>query len=392
MPPDTSAQQRNDPLKVLVWGACDLGKPRVRIMLSSLKAAGADVTLMRAPVWDGVEDKSGLGVVRMIGFAIRYFFAILRLWLRYFRAPPHDIVLIGYLGQFDALAFWPLKVFSRKPVVLDAFISLYDTVVLDRRKLRAGGLAARFLRLVERLSYRCADLVVFDTATHAARISSELNLDQTRFRHVHVGVEVDAFPLLPPKLLSDAAPLEILFYGQFIPLHGIDTIIAAARQSTDRNWRWRLIGDGQEAPRIRKALAADPISNLEWIDWADYEALSAEIARADVCLGVFGAGEKSGSVVPNKAWQVIASGRPLITRDSAAMQEIVEVDTVALSLISPEDPNAFVAALNDMDIKLRSGAPVSPHNLQRAICSEEMIGQRWLEILTNAMGNGSQRE
>lgn len=377
------------PFKVLVWGACDLGKPRVRIMLSSLRAAGAEVTMMRAQVWDKVEDKSGLSGLRLAIYGLRYVFAIVGLWMRYARAPAHDVVLIGYMGHFDALAFWPLRKLKRKPVILDAFISLYDTVVGDRQLLKEGSVPARALQWLEKLSYQSVDLVVFDTKTHASRICAKLGLEPAKFSDVHVGAETSSFPLLPAKPINIGEPLSILFYGQFIPLHGVEVIVGAARLSADRNWRWRMIGDGQEAPRIRGELAAAPIANLEWVNWAAYETLSGEIGQADICLGVFGGGDKAGSVVPNKVWQAIASGRPLITRDSAAMRAIAPEETPSLLLVAADDPVALVNAVEEMEVTLRSGLQTTPHATQRACGSEESIGQMWLKLLSDVAQNVS---
>src|SRR6185437_8339843 len=62
--------------------------------------------------------------------------------------------------------------------------------------------------------------------------------------------------LLPEQLhKSSGECLQVLFYGQFIPLHGIGTIIEAARLLRDAPIQWTLVGRGQEAPRIRAMLA-----------------------------------------------------------------------------------------------------------------------------------------
>jgi hypothetical protein len=48
---------------------------------------------------------------------------------------------------------------------------------------------------------------------------------------VWVGAEVEHFRVPEPASPGAApgAPLRVLFYGQFIPLHGVDTIVEAAR-------------------------------------------------------------------------------------------------------------------------------------------------------------------
>jgi glycosyltransferase involved in cell wall biosynthesis len=137
----------------------------------------------------------------------------------------------------------------------------------------------------------------------------------------------------------------VLFYGQFIPLHGVPTIIEAARRLRQQPVDWLLIGRGQESPRICQMLDADPLPRLRWIEWVDYATLVEHIRAADVCLGIFGTSEKAASVIPNKVYQVLASGKPVITRDSAAIRELLDPCTWADALVPAGDPGALAEAV-----------------------------------------------
>ena len=44
--------------RVVLWGTCDTGKPRVRILIEGLRANGVEVVEIRADPWRGIEDKS----------------------------------------------------------------------------------------------------------------------------------------------------------------------------------------------------------------------------------------------------------------------------------------------------------------------------------------------
>jgi putative addiction module CopG family antidote len=75
------------------------------------------------------------------------------------------------------------------------------------------------------------------------------------------------------------------------------------------------------------------------------DALRAQIAAADVCLGIFGDSAKAGRVIPNKVFQILSVGKPLITRDSEGIRELVDDDSPGVYLVPPADPTALLGAI-----------------------------------------------
>jgi hypothetical protein len=91
-------------MRIMLWGTYDLGKPRVRLMRECLLQIDPELQEIHAPVWQGVEDKSGLsGFGRMAGIAVRWLASYPRLIWRFVRARKPDVVVVGYLGLFDVL-------------------------------------------------------------------------------------------------------------------------------------------------------------------------------------------------------------------------------------------------------------------------------------------------
>ncbi len=335
-------------MRIVSWGTYDLGKPRVRILLRGLRENGVDLHECHVHVWKGVEDKSQIrGWGGKFGFLLRMLFSYPRLIWCYLRAPKHDLVLVPYLGQLDVLVIWPFAKLRRVPIVLDAYISLYNTVVEDRTLLNADHPLVGALYAWEWLATRSADLVFLDTEAHADYFGRQYRLPAQRLGVVFVGAESDAFPRLPlPVTESANAPMRVLFYGQFIPLHGIDVIVEAAqRLGAGAQIHWMLIGKGQDEEKIRRMLERDPLPNLEWKRWVPYEELIDWIRRADLCLGIFSDSDKAGRVIPNKVFQVVSSGRPIVTRDSAAIRELFPDETAGICLVAPADAVALSEAV-----------------------------------------------
>jgi len=366
-------------MRVVLWGTYDTGKPRIRILLRGLKENGVEVIECHKEVWGGVDDKSQVrGAFNKVRLLVRWILAYPLLVFRYLRLPRHDVVLIGYMGQLDVLVLWPFAKLRGTPMVWDAFLSLYNTVVEDRRMVSATNPLAKILWAWEWVACRAADRVLLDTRTHADYFVDTFHVPKERSVSVFVGAEPEAFPEKSARqTVTEAVPI-VLFYGQFIPLHGIETIVCAARAARDEPLDWVIIGSGQEAERVRALIDADPIPRLKWIPWVNYAELSDWISRANVCLGIFGDTDKAARVIPNKVFQILMSGKPLVTRDSPAMRELAEPGQPGIWLVPPADADALLRAVRDA---VNETAPVGLHAGLRERISPLAIGQRLLGYL-----------
>lgn len=345
-------------MKIVLWGTYDIGKPRVRILRDGLRARGIEIAEIHKDIWADLEDKSALhGPWTWMRRGIRLLAAYPTLVTRYLRAPAHDLVLVCYPGQLDILVLWLFAWMRRKPIVLDWFISAFDTVVEDRRLLSRANPLAWSLWAGEWLAARLASIAFMDTATHARRMEKLFRLAPGSIGHVWVGVEETFFRTVERRA---GGHLQVLFYGQFIPLHGIDTIISAAQYLSNAPIHWTLIGRGQEAPRIRARLAERPVDSLQWLDWVPYERLLEHIVQADVCLGIFGTSEKAASVIPNKVFQIVAAGRPLVTCDSRGIRELLTDNPPCVRLVQAGDARALARTIHDY-IELRPTLPPRCH-------------------------------
>ena len=381
-------------MRVLLWGTYDTGKPRARILHQGMREAGIDVEEIHATVWEGVQDKSQVkGLVSRLRLLMRWAFAYPRLTWRLARAPRPDILLIGYPGVLDAFIATFVGRIRKIPVVWDVFISLYDTIVEDRKMLRPESVAARLLHGLERKALRRVDLAFMDTQAHARRIELLFDLPAGSCGAVWVGTETEHFASSGiPSPRADEAPLKVLFYGQFIPLHGISTIVEAARILKHSPVEWTLIGRGQDAAKIRAMLQSDPLPKVRWVEWVDYDKLRNWIAEADLCLGIFGESKKAASVIPNKVFQILAAGRPLVTRDSPAIRELRMPDPRCVYLV----PAGNAQALADAVLEHLEGGNwrhgVSCHHETSVCIGKKAIGTQFLELMQHRLlGSGARK-
>lgn len=367
------------PPRVLFWGTYDLSKPRNRILIAGLRENGAQVDECHTPIWEEVPDKGTLDPWSVVRHALRLALAYPNLVARFMRGPAPDVVLVGYLGQLDVLVLYPFARLRGVRVVWDQFISVYEAVVEDRGQLSRRHPLARALYAGEWLACRAARVVLMDTREHAAYVERTFGLSRDRVRSVWVGAEVSAFPPQPAR--EGRRPgLTALFYGQFIPLHGVDVIVRAAQLLEQAPIRFVLIGTGQESERISALLQERRLPNLEWHRWVKYPELIGHISAADVCLGIFGVTGKAARVIPNKVFQILAARRPLITRDSPAIRELVGGGAPGVRLIPPGDPQALADVLLAMS-RDREPTPVGRDDGIESLISPKAIGGQLLELL-----------
>jgi glycosyltransferase involved in cell wall biosynthesis len=350
-------------VRVVYFGTYERRYPRNAQVISCLRRAGVEVVERHEPVWDGREDKWSVGAVA----AARLVLAELRLLLR--RSPSADVLVVGYPGHLDLPA--ARRAANGRPIVFNPLVSLSDTLVGDRGRFGARSVPARALRLIDRRAFQAADLVVADTEAHADFLAELTDVPRERFAVCLVGAEERIFQ----PGWSPAEPFTALFVGKLIPLHGLDTILEAARLAPEL--RIRMVGSGQ-----LEHLLADRPPNVHWVRWVDYERLPAELHSATCALGIFGTSDKAQRVIPNKAFQALACGTPLVTADTPAARELLADEESAL-LVPPGDPTALAAALRRLAAGPETAARLAAagHAVYRKRASEDVLGRRWRSLL-----------
>ncbi len=269
---------------------------------------------------------------------------LLRRWPRLARgarAHTFDALWVAFLGYSDVPLAWFLSRWRRVPLVFDAFVLLHDTFVTDRETVPRRSLKALYLRALEITACHLADVVVIDTVEHAERLAQRTHLDPHKVRVLHVGSQYDEACTDP----APEMPFTAVFFGSFMPLHGVDVIVrAAALLRHDPTIRFLLVGDGQTKPEAVALATALGCENVTFLDPLHDDALRAVLCEANVLLGVFGTSVKARVVVPNKVVDGLAIGRPVITAATPAIDRML--DTAQIRTVPPNDPEALAGAID----------------------------------------------
>ena len=233
-----------------------------------------------------------------------------------------EAVLVTFPGHYLMPLAWRLTRRPRKKLIFDAFISLYDTQVSDRKKYSPLNPFAWFLYLVDFVSMHLADEVWIDTEAHKKFLSKRFFLSARRIRVISVGTRDDLFT---PGPRPQNERFEVLFYGTYIPLQGVEHILGAVKILNDNEKiRFTLIGSGQTKGQMTKFAEENTLKNVTFMERVPFETLPDLIRGADLCLGIFGTSGKAQRVIPHKVYDAVACGVPVLTADSPAMREQFE--------------------------------------------------------------------
>ena len=369
------ANEHNEEFSVVFLGSYDKGKPRVRNLLEGAFSSGLEVIECNADIWSDVVDKAQLATpgLRLL-YLLKWLISRPKLIVNYCRIPRHKAVIFPYPGILDALLFYPFTRARRVSTVLDGFISPYDTVVNDRKFVSPTHPIAKVIYHIEALAVKSVDMVVLDTPVHARYFEKLFNLPLNSVESIPVGVEQEVFKRATYHPWRGDKRLEVLFFGQFIPLQGTSTILDAIRLSDECSSlkpNWTIIGQGQESKEFDRRLIEYKLGSVKRMKWVSYDQLPRYIASADICLGIFGKSDKALNVIPNKVYQILAVGRPLLTAKTPGMLSLSQ-SSPAIELVKPGDPLAIVQGLE----KLAHRIVHNPGEVQNNIAWMPIIDSR----------------
>ncbi len=342
-------------IRACLFGTYTATHPSNRLLAAALEAAGLAVAVCHEPLWERTRDKSAafFGVRSLARLGLGYAAAAARLRARFRTLPAPDLIVTGFNGQLDV----PLArlIAGREARILFApLVTLTETLVDDRQVYGASGLAGRAAGALDRHTLESADLVLTDTETHREWIASRLTT-RARMATLYLGAEPIFRPTAPrPRRAGE--PLRVLFYGQYVPLHGTEVIVeAAALLASEGGVELTMIGTGPERAAASRLAATRGVAGLAFEDWVAYEELPVRLAAADVALGIFGTTSKARMVIPTKVYQAAASGRAVVTADTPALREVFTPDVDVLT-VPAGDPAALAAMLR----RLRDAPEVAP--------------------------------
>ena len=328
-------------MDVVFFGGYDPEYPRNAVLRRGLELNGVHVSECR--VWP----------LRRFW---RCYPALVRRWLGLPKrpAPPLRCIFVPEFAHKDVPLARLIGRLTSRRVVFDPLASRYETKILDWRRKPEGSPSAGWNKAIDRRAFRSSDLIIADTEAHKEYYCREFGIDPGRVAVIPVGFDDRVFSedlaKIGPGVPDGKAPFTVLFFGSFLPLHGVDAVVEAARfvSEADGSVVFRFIGSGQTLGLIRTLVEKYQLANVGFQGWLSQSELAERVAQnADICLGIFGRTEKADRVVPHKIFQSMALGKPVITARTPAIEEFF-ADREDILLCRKEEPRDLAEAILEL--------------------------------------------
>lgn len=309
---------------------------------------------------------------------------LLRLSVRTLLLPAEqqDLYFVGFYGHPLVLV---TRLRWRGPLVFDAFVSTYDTYCFDRKVFSPHSWMGRLAFWLDKRSCELADIVVLDTQAHAHYFHETFGVPREKLRVLYVGCDETYFQ---PQDQPERDPPVVLFYGSFLPLHGVEVIVQAAHLMRNERVSFRIVGRGHLEYRLRQLAKQLSVDNIEFLPPVPYHALPRLIAESTVCLGGhFGATAKATRVIASKAFQCMAMGKPTILGDNPANRELFTHGRDAW-MVRMNDPLALadgIRAVLSLSLKDRKQLGDAARETVIRIAGNEAYRQAVSQILLDAL-------
>lgn len=263
------------------------------------------------------------------------------------RLPRPDAILVSSPSPF------PLPVAARWARRFGARLVFEVRDIWPLTLQELGGLSdhhplVAVMQRIEDHGYRVADAVVSVLPAARGHMVAR-GMDPAKFHYLPNGVDLTPLPDGgPPAAVRDAirdGVFTVGFVGTLGHANVLETLVDAAALLDPQEAQVVIVGQGAERDGLMARAARVP--NVTFTGPVPKAQVSSAISRFDACyVGYRRNPLYRFGVSPNKLYEYMAAGRPVLFAADAANQPVREADCGRT--LAPEDPAALAAAIRSL--------------------------------------------
>jgi glycosyltransferase involved in cell wall biosynthesis len=247
---------------------------------------------------------------------------------------------------FQSLSAWALARIKRAPFLLE-IRDLWPAFAVAVGVLRQP-ILIKASEWLEQFLYRNADRVIVNSPGFIDHVQSA---GAKSIELIPNGSDAGMFnPQARGNKFRQTNNLAENFIAMYAGAHGISNdlgiVLSAAKilQTDNADIFFVLIGDGKEKAHIRAQAEELSLDNLIFLPPAPKKDMPDVLAAADVCIAILKPIPLYATVYPNKVFDYMASGRPVVLAMEGVIREVVERAGAGIP-VTPGDPKALAKAI-----------------------------------------------
>jgi len=259
--------------------------------------------------------------------------------------------------------------------------------------IAVGVLRNRWLILasewLERTLYRAADSVMVNSPGYVDHVQGR---GAKRVELIPNGADPSMFdPADDGATFRNIHHLDHKFVAIYAGAHGmsndLDVVLEAAQQLEDMpEIEVVLLGDGKEKAALMARAEVMNLHNVTFLPSVPKSEMAEALSAADACIAILKPLEEYKRTYPNKVFDYMAAGRPVVLAIDGVIREVVEAADCGLFAV-PGDPSALAGALRELAsdrarshaMGLRGRAYLEEH-FSRETMAENLL--KMLEVMT----------
>ncbi len=299
---------------------------------------GECITVLRAYTYQAFHRSFVHRVISFISFMLSSF--IIGLGVR-------DVDLVWGTSPpiFQGATAWALARLKRVPFLFEVR-DLWPAFAIAVGVLR-NKILIRLSEWLERFLYRQAQVVVVNSPGFIAHVQRR---GARQIELVPNGADLAMFdPDADGMAFRAAHGLEGQFIALYAGAHGLSNDLhvvleAAVRLGERKDISIVFLGDGKEKPALQQRAQELGLSNVRFLAPIPKTEMPAALAAADACIAILKPIEMYKTTYPNKVFDYLAAGRPVVNAIDGVIRTVVEQAGAGIS-VPPGDAAALAQAI-----------------------------------------------